>query len=88
MSLLIAAGWAVYLYGYGHTANAKTETDIAYVRDAQLPELVRHLESVSGQMRRHIELLEHAERQQALRTQSPTAPSSSKPLRDPFTPIP
>ena len=87
-SLLIAAGWAFYLYGYGHAANAKAESDIVYVRDAGLPEMVRHLHTVSERMRRQMELLDHAQKRRALTARVDPGQGFAGPLRDPFTPNP
>lgn len=80
--LLVAAGWALFVYGYSRNADATGASDIAYVPDRPIHAYVQHLETLQSRMRRQLDLLDHTEKKQAA---APTGALSSKPLRDPFS---
>ena len=79
----MAAGWAVYLYGFVRNAAATSAPETSYQQDGRLPEFVLQLDSLNAGLRRQLELLEHAKKQQEAEQPSTLLPD---PLRDPFSP--
>ena len=81
--LVMAAGWAVYLYGFVRNADAESSPATSYQQDGRLPELVHQLDLLNADLRRQLELLEHAKKQQEAEPPSTLLPDT---LKDPFSP--
>lgn len=86
--VLTAAGWAFYLYGYGKTADAKARADTAYARDPQLTLWLERLQTLNTDLRRQLDILEHAEKKRTAAGEAEAPPTLKKPIRDPFSSLP
>ncbi len=78
--LILAASWAVYLYGFVRTADAQS-VSASYRSDPQLEPWVQHLQDISASMRRQMDLVERETKQKSA---TPAAEPSSNPIRNPF----
>lgn len=78
--LIVAAAWAVYIYGFVRTADAQGGFQ-AYQPDPKLEPWVQNLETLSESMRRQIDAMDHEAK---LRAETPAPAVPSTPLRNPF----
>ncbi len=79
--LMMAAGWAVYVFGYNRSADARFGPEIKYQPDPQIRAFAQKIETMQTRMRRQLDLLEHSEKKRAA---APAPVLPPKPLRDPF----
>lgn len=80
--LMMAAGWAVYVFGYSRSADANLNPDVRYQPDPQLHAFAQKIETLRTRMRQQLDLIDHSEKKQAA---APAPSLPSKPLRDPFS---
>ncbi|MBI4178240.1 hypothetical protein HY522_02300 [bacterium] len=79
--MILAFGWAAYLYGRSGSSEAQIESVTGYQPDTRLADLTGELDSLKTAMRVRLELMEHARKKQSA---SPRPPAVESSLRDPF----